>query len=85
MAYMESIPVVCRNCGNKQSFLSINGERPPMDRSFAVCNKCGFKSIWLYEKIEIDEDGNIAIPAFLRDPFNLAEERNLANRIKDKK
>lgn len=56
MAHIKMNPVQCRNCGNKQEYPIINGRMPSLTESIAVCNACGFKSIWYMPEIKFTEE-----------------------------
>ena len=56
MVYMDRHLVECRNCGHEQGYNVFNGKSPALDRSIAVCDSCGFKSIWYNRKIELPDD-----------------------------
>lgn len=47
--------VVCRNCGNKQNYNIYNGEYPTSEKAVAVCDSCGFRSVWFDEDLKMNK------------------------------
>ena len=54
--YLERKRVQCRNCGYEQDYNTYNGFIPSTTSSIAVCNSCGFKSIWYNELVKQPDD-----------------------------
>ena len=55
MACLASKMCTCRNCGNVQMYSYSEQNIPSTNESIAVCNKCGFKSVWYETKGMYDD------------------------------
>lgn len=69
--YIESKKVQCRNCDHEQYYNVVNGNTPNLNESIAVCNNCGFKSIWYNRKIKLSDDEVERIKQLLTDNISV--------------